>query len=140
MIKRFFIKLLSKSTFLKNYVDRKKYNLPNLIEKVWYNGRIHGLESKNGIFYPYVFRDDLITYRSQYINAENGLICFVGTTSDGKSIFYKIVNMRYKPGGDWLYATDCLDVDLKFSHLEDAIKKAPNPTLEKMIKGITDKF
>lgn len=104
----------------KRYAERKRYGLPKYVRKIWYNGRAHGLNNSNG-FYPYIFIDDPVEYKRKYIDAQVGLLCKVGETKDGKSIYYQIISINRKRGGDWLYPSDNIDVDLQFSYITGSI-------------------
>jgi hypothetical protein len=87
---------------------KRKY--PKYIKDVWYNASLYITDKDK---YPKVFDKD-----NKYIGCKIGLIVKMFETEDNKSVFYKVINTRIEYGSDWLYPSDAIQCDLKFSHIE----------------------
>ena len=90
--------------------QRKKYGLPIMLNDEWLAKVVHCSDEK----LPPAFDKD-----GKYIDLNIDDILPMKELPDGLFAYYKIVNIKYKRGGDWLYATDAYDYDLKFSHIGD---------------------
>lgn len=93
-----------------NIFKRLVNKIPLHKKDVWYN--ISNNISKE--LYPIIFDKD-----KNYIDCEMGLKVVMGKTKDGKLIYYKVVKIRRTKGSDWLYPSDAINCDLKFSHIQD---------------------
>jgi len=91
--------------------NKRKHNQPFYIRGVWYNRSVHSRTDK----YPKVFDE-----QKKYINAKIGLIVLMNELPNGDKVFYRIIEIRYLRGSDWLYDSDNIECDLKFSHIESS--------------------
>lgn len=82
---------------------------PKYKRNVWYNRAAHLSAEK----YPEMFDEN-----NKYIPCEIGLEVKMGETSGGKSVYYKVIDMGRSRGSDWLYDSDAINCDLKFSKIK----------------------
>lgn len=91
-----------------NFIQRLKNKLPEYKYQVWYNHSAHTRQ----VVYPIIFDKD-----GKYIDCKVGLKCIMGKTDKGQDIYYEVTDINYR-SGDWLYDTDGIKCDMKFSHVE----------------------
>jgi len=96
---------------IKRYLQRKRYLQPKYIKDVWWNMSVHSRSTK----YPKVFKD------GKYIECKKGLSVLMNITGEGWGIYYEVIKIRYAQGSDWLYDSDAIYCDLKFSHIDKTI-------------------
>ena len=77
-----------------------------------YNLAIHSSSNK----YPHVFDD-----KGKYIPCQVGLKVIMSHTEDGRPVYYEVVKIIRSRGGDWLYDSDCINCDLKYSHIGELL-------------------
>lgn len=81
---------------------------PRYVRNLWYNRSVHLCER-----YPKVFEG------KDYIPCTPGQLIAYKIDEDGKEVYYKVIRMWYdRPWADWLYGSDSIRCDLKFSHIE----------------------
>lgn len=78
------------------------YNVPIKINDVWYNRSAHIKSEK---LYPEIYDEN-----KNYIPISKDRLYVMQELSNGKKVYYKIYNRRYKHG-DWLYDSDGYQVD-----------------------------
>ena len=87
-------------------LKRWLYRKPKYLN-VWYNQAVHTNE-----LYPHVFND-----KGTYIPCKLGMVIKMFETSNNQSVYYKIIRIIKTPGGDWLYDSDNINCQLKYSHI-----------------------
>lgn len=91
-----------------NLIHRLINKIPKYKKDVWYN-RSNNIEDEK---YPIIFNSN-----NSYIDCSIGLEVVMGLTKDNKNIYYKVVKIRKTRGSDWLYPSDAINCDLKFSRV-----------------------
>lgn len=95
---------------MRKFIQRLINRLPKYYKNIWYN-RSHWIEKE---IYPKVFDEKGI-----YIDCRIGIKVLMGQTKSGRGIYYEVFKIKHKRGSDWLYPSDAIDCDLKFSHLSE---------------------
>ena len=91
-----------------NLFKSKNSKYPKEIKNIWYNLNAHSSKTD----YPKVFNSD-----GRYICCEVGLKCKMFKTEKGEAVIYEVIKMWWQIG-DWLYDSDAIHCDMKFSHIE----------------------
>mgnify|MGYP003671009134 FL=1 len=91
-----------------SFIQRIINGIPKYKKDVWYNQSNNMSDRK----YPIIFDSN-----KSYIDCKIGLEVIMGVTKDNKNIYYKVVKMKKTRGSDWLYPSDAINCDLKFSRV-----------------------
>lgn len=87
---------------------RIKNKCPKIINNVWYNLSVHSSKTD----FPQVFDDN-----KKYIYCKMGLKVKMIQLKDGRFAWYEVIKIKYSSGGDWLFDSDRINCDVKFSHI-----------------------
>ena len=94
---------------MEKLITRLIHRLPNKIKNVWYN-QSHYIDDKK---FPIIFDE-----KGNYIDCRIGDKVIMMKTKDNRNVYYEVTSIKSTRGSDWLYPSDCINCDLKFSHIE----------------------
>ena len=93
---------------MKKLLTRLIHRLPNRINNVFYN-QSNYIEAEK---FPVIFDEN-----GEYIDCRIGVKSVMLITKCGKKAYYEVVKIRTTRGSDWLYPSDAINCDFKFSHV-----------------------
>jgi len=92
----------------KEFLKRIKNKSPKYIKDVWYNVTVWNKERK----YPIIFDKN-----DNYINCKLGLKVVMKELENNEKVYYEVVKLYDRQGGDYYYSSDATYCDLRFSHI-----------------------
>ncbi|QQO97470.1 hypothetical protein Molly5_173 [Maribacter phage Molly_5] len=98
---------------IKRYLQAKRLGIKSTVSNVWYNSEAHSTTEP----FLHVFSGG--PNNDQYVDCEVGNVMRYSKLPNGQYAYYEITKAwKHRPNSDWLYQSDCINVNLKFSHVK----------------------